>query len=49
MNIMIAILSRINGKSRQQSDIKWNFEKFLFDRQGNAVKRFDPTVKPEQL
>ncbi len=49
MNIMIAISSRINGKSRQESDIKWNFEKFLVDRQGNVVKRFDPTVKPEQL
>ena len=49
MNIMIAILSRINGKSRQQSNIKWNFEKFLVDRQGNVVKCLDPTVKPEQL
>ena len=49
MNIMIAISSRINGKSRQQSDIKWNFEKFLVDRPGNVVKRFDPNVKPEQL
>lgn len=49
MNLVIALSSRINGKSRQQSDIKWNFEKFLVDRQGNVVKRFDPTVKPEQL
>ena len=49
MNIMITILSRINGKSRQQSDIKWNSEKVLVDRQGNVVKCFDPTVKPEQL
>jgi glutathione peroxidase len=28
-------------------DIKWNFEKFLIDRQGNIVNRFAPTVKPD--
>ena len=25
-------------------DIKWNFTKFLIDRQGNVVRRFEPTV-----
>lgn len=49
MRAMIALSSRINGKSSKASDIKWNFEKFLVDRRGNVVKRFDPTVKPEQL
>jgi glutathione peroxidase len=29
--------------------IKWNFTKFLVDRQGNVVERFAPTVKPEEL
>src|SRR5258708_22131216 len=27
-------------------DIKWNFTKFLFDRSGKPVARFEPTVKP---
>ena len=27
--------------------IKWNFTKFLIDREGNVVKRFAPNVKPE--
>lgn len=49
MNFMIAMSSRINGKSVKQGDIKWNFEKFLIDRSGKVVNRFDPTVKPEQL
>ena len=31
------------------SDITWNFEKFLVDRDGNAVARFSPLVTPEQL
>ena len=28
-------------------DIKWNFTKFLFDRNGNPVARFEPPVKPD--
>jgi glutathione peroxidase len=31
------------------SRIKWNFTKFLVDREGNVVSRFGPAVKPEQL
>lgn len=29
--------------------IKWNFTKFLVDRDGNVVKRFAPTKKPEDI
>ena len=49
MNCIIGLSSRLNGKSSKKNDIKWNFEKFLVDREGNVVNRFDPTVKPEQL
>ena len=28
------------------TDIRWNFEKFLIDREGNIVKRFRSRVKP---
>lgn len=28
--------------------IRWNFEKFLIDREGNVVKRFDPKIEPEE-
>ena len=28
--------------------IKWNFTKFLVDKNGNVVKRFAPTTKPEK-
>lgn len=31
------------------SKIKWNFTKFLVDSNGNAVKRFAPTTKPEKI
>ena len=29
--------------------IKWNFTKFLIGKDGQVVKRFAPTTKPEQL
>ena len=28
-------------------EIKWNFTKFLFDRNGNPVARFEPNVTPD--
>ncbi|MCM1303048.1 MAG: glutathione peroxidase [Lachnospiraceae bacterium] len=40
-------------KSQQKgvmgNKIKWNFTKFLVDREGNVVARFAPTVTPEQI
>ncbi|QGG46454.1 glutathione peroxidase [Heliorestis convoluta] len=29
--------------------IKWNFTKFLIDREGKIVERYAPTDKPEQI
>lgn len=29
--------------------IKWNFTKFLVDRDGRTVKRYGPTTKPEAI
>lgn len=33
----------------KEGDIKWNFGKFLIDREGNVVERFSPSFKPENL
>lgn len=30
-------------------NIKWNFTKFLVDRDGNPIKRYAPTVTPEVI
>ena len=30
-----------------EGDITWNFEKFLIGRDGRVLKRYPPTVKPE--
>ena len=37
-------LERTNPDYAKSSDIKWNFTKFLIDRQGNVVERFEPTT-----
>ena len=36
-------------KSKLGKGIKWNFTKFLVDKDGNPIKRFEPTVTPEDL
>lgn len=33
----------------QNPDIKWNFTKFLIDRDGDVVQRFEPTAKIEEV
>ena len=32
-----------------KNDIRWNFEKFLIDKNGKPVKRFAPRTKPADL
>lgn len=36
-------------KEQQKGRIKWNFTKFLVDRQGNVVNRFGPMSKPDSF
>lgn len=35
------------AKSDDHSEVKWNFEKFLVDRNGNVVGRYRSKVEPE--
>ncbi|STZ76698.1 glutathione peroxidase [Bergeriella denitrificans] len=37
------------GEKREGSDIKWNFTKFLVNRNGEVVERFAPSVKPSEI
>lgn len=34
------------AKGTLGNGIKWNFTKFLIDKEGNVIKRYAPTVKP---
>ena len=44
-----AMLKRISKSVEKDSDILWNFTKFLVNREGNVVGRFAPTTKPEDI
>lgn len=33
----------------KDNEIRWNFTKFLVDKEGNVVKRFEPTEKMENV
>ena len=46
---MDQMLARSNPDYASNPDIKWNFTKFLVDRKGKVVARYEPTVAPEQL
>jgi glutathione peroxidase len=44
------LYSFLTGKEsdpQYSGDIKWNFTKFLFDRAGKPVARFEPNVTPD--
>lgn len=43
---VMAQIAKISNTCQKLSDIKWNFTKFLVDRDGNVVKRYDPTSDP---
>lgn len=39
-----SMLTRTQPDYMESADIKWNFTKFLIDREGNVVERFEPTT-----
>ena len=41
---MSAMLKKIDKDYKNNPDIKWNFTKFLVDRDGNVTARFEPTA-----
>lgn len=41
---MAGLLMTIDKDYKNNPEIKWNFTKFLVDRQGNVVARFEPTA-----
>jgi glutathione peroxidase len=43
------MLKTISKTYKKDSDIRWNFTKFLLDREGKVVGRFAPTTKPEDI
>ena len=46
---MGVMLSKIDKDYKNNPEIKWNFTKFIVDRSGNVVARFEPTAKMEEV
>jgi len=37
------VVKKMNKDYKNNGNVKWNFTKFLIDRDGNIVSRFEPT------
>ena len=42
-------IAKMSTTCKKDGDIVWNFTKFLVDKDGKAIKRYDPTFKPEDM
>ena len=45
----IKAIKKISKTCTKDGDIVWNFTKFLVDKEGNAIKRYDPTFDPSDI
>ena len=43
------LFKAISKSVEKDSDIKWNFTKFLISKDGSVIKRFAPTTEPEKM
>ena len=39
----------LSSSTKKDNDIQWNFTKFVVDKNGNVVKRFEPTNSMEEV
>ena len=42
-------VEKISKTCKNKNDIKWNFTKFLVNKEGKVVGRYSPTYKPEDM
>ncbi|MBA61689.1 MAG: glutathione peroxidase [Planctomycetaceae bacterium] len=40
-------ITSLKTKPKGAGNVSWNFEKFLLDREGNVIARFEPRTKPD--
>ena len=48
-HILDNMLSEADPDYKQKPDITWNFTKFLINKKGQVVARFEPTEKIENI
>lgn len=47
--ILDEMLSKADPNYKENTDIKWNFTKFLINKKGQVVARFEPTERIENI
>lgn len=47
--VMEKLYNEANPEPRKKDDIQWNFTKFLINRNGEVVARFEPTVDMKEV
>ena len=47
--LMSGLLKTIDKDYKKNPEIKWNFTKFIVDREGNVVARFEPTTDMKKV
>lgn len=47
--VLIPIAKSMDPDYKNNSNIKWNFTKFLVDQNGNVLERYESTVEPEKI
>ena len=47
--MMAGIAKKMDKDYKNNGNIKWNFTKFLIDREGNVVERYEPTTSPSAM
>ena len=47
--IAMKTIEKISTTCKKDGDIKWNFTKFLINREGDVIARYSPVYKPEDM
>ncbi len=47
--ILVDMFDKADPNWRESAEIKWNFTKFLINKKGQVVKRYEPTEKIEHI
>ncbi len=47
--MLSGVVKKMDKDYKQNGNIKWNFTKFLIDREGNIVERIEPTTSMEKV
>lgn len=47
--LMAGVVKKMDSDYKNNGNIKWNFTKFLIDREGNIISRFEPTESMENV